>query len=45
VAEAREIVARKPPVDVMFTLEARTWKDETTVRLLLKAARPSKGTA
>ena len=43
VSECREIVARKPPVDVMFTLEARTWKDETTVRLLLKAARPSKG--
>ncbi len=43
--EGREIVARKPPVDVMFTLESRTWKDETTVRLLLKAARPSKGGA
>lgn len=45
VAEAREIVARKPPVDIMFTLESRTWKDETTVRLLIKAARPSKGGA
>lgn len=41
----REILARKPPVDVMFTLEARTWKDETTLRLLIKAVRPSKGAA
>jgi single-stranded-DNA-specific exonuclease len=45
VADGREIIARKPPVDVMFTLEARTWKDETTARLLIKAARPSKGAA
>jgi single-stranded-DNA-specific exonuclease len=43
VADGREIVTRKPPVDVMFTLEARTWKDETTVRLLVKALRASKG--
>jgi hypothetical protein len=43
VAEHRDISTRKPPVDVMFTLEARTWKDETTVRLLVKALRASKG--
>jgi single-stranded-DNA-specific exonuclease len=43
VSAAREILARKPPVDVMFTLEARTWKDEKTLRLLIRALRPSKG--
>jgi single-stranded-DNA-specific exonuclease len=36
-------LAARPLVDVMFTLEGRTWKEEKSVRLVVKDLRPSKG--
>jgi single-stranded-DNA-specific exonuclease len=44
-AEWAKMLAAKPLIDVMFALEARTWKDETTLRLAVKELRVSKGQA
>jgi single-stranded-DNA-specific exonuclease len=38
-------LAAGPLVDVMYTLEGRTWKDEKSVRLVVKDLRLSKGAA
>lgn len=38
-------LAAHPLVDVMYTLEGRTWKDEKSVRLVVKDLRLSKGAA